>query len=92
MVDGLMSKGLKAEARRPGSGAILVCERRNLPAGATRENDFALLSATGKPFSGNCGCRRKAILADNSSDCSGNFDDRARLSQEAVWISQWQWL
>jgi hypothetical protein len=70
MVDGLMSKRLKAEARRPGSGAILACERWTLPRGAARENDFALLSATGKPFSGNCGCRRKAILADNSSDCS----------------------
>ncbi|CAE6696837.1 hypothetical protein R69927_03420 [Paraburkholderia domus] len=31
----------------------------------SRENDFALLYATGKPFSGNCGCRRSSVLADN---------------------------
>jgi hypothetical protein len=69
MVDQLMSKRLKAEARQPAGAAMLACERWNLPRGATRENDFALLSATGKPFWGNCGCRRKAIVADNSSDC-----------------------
>jgi hypothetical protein len=37
--------------------------------GTTREKDFALLCATGKPFWGNCGCRKKAIPNDNSSDC-----------------------
>lgn len=50
-------------------------------------DDFALLCATGKPFSGNCGCRRCVILADNGldcpvtsttgRDCSGGFMDLA---------------
>jgi len=69
MVDGLVSKRLKADPGAPAGGAILAYERRKWPRGAARENDFALLSATGKPFWGNCGCRRKGILADNSSDC-----------------------
>jgi hypothetical protein len=32
-------------------------------------DDFALLYATGKPFSGNCGCRKRPIVADNPSHC-----------------------
>jgi hypothetical protein len=37
----------------------------NAPHDNSRENDFALLCATGKPFWGNCGCRRSTIFTDN---------------------------
>ncbi|RZF29571.1 hypothetical protein EVC45_12220 [Paraburkholderia sp. UYCP14C] len=34
---------------------------------ARRNRDFALLYATGKPFPGNCGCRKSANPNDNPS-------------------------
>ncbi|WP_152530814.1 hypothetical protein [Paraburkholderia dilworthii] len=49
--------------------AALGSNASEKPGSVGRSDDFALLCATGKPFSGNCGCRKQAIVADNSSHC-----------------------
>jgi hypothetical protein len=46
-----------------------VLDAPDATADTGRNDDFALLYATGKPFSGNCGCRKQAIVVDNPSHC-----------------------
>ncbi|WP_157447875.1 hypothetical protein [Paraburkholderia ginsengiterrae] len=65
MVDGLMDKEVDGGSSTPQACHARVALRRSQ---AARKIDFALLSATGKPFWGNCGCRGTAILADNPFD------------------------
>ncbi|MBC8729256.1 hypothetical protein F6X39_13315 [Paraburkholderia sp. UCT2] len=47
------------------SGVLRHSRRQRL---ARRNRDFALLCATGKPFPGNCGCRKRANPIDNPSE------------------------
>jgi len=50
---------------------------------ARRNSDFALLYATGKPFSGNCGGSESANLTHNLPVVRSS-SSRARLAQEGV--------
>jgi hypothetical protein len=60
MVDGVMELVVDASDAAAAAAAT---------SGTGGNDDFALLYATGKPFWGNCGCRKRPIVADNPSHC-----------------------
>ncbi|MFM0072251.1 hypothetical protein PQQ86_13885 [Paraburkholderia sediminicola] len=65
MVDGLVDKGWVRFKRELSAARTRGVNGRTAPHDGSRSNDFALLCATGKPFSGNCGWPGSTILVDN---------------------------
>ena len=62
---GWLIKGWVRFKRELSAARTRVVNVRTTPRNGSRSNDFALLCATGKPFSGNCGCPGSTILVDN---------------------------
>jgi hypothetical protein len=62
---GWLIKGWVRFKRELSAARTRVVNVQTAPHNGSRNNDFALLCATGKPFSGNCGCRSSTILVDN---------------------------